>query len=274
MVDAHNHGEVRFGIRRGNDHPPRTAGQVQVAASLKIARCLDNQVHAQAGPLGHRTIGIAPQDPCLPPVDDDRILTAPDGRLDVGDQDAIVRVVFEQQRTAFGCVRIADPDVGDVQFICVPVVDDLEHLPADASKAIDCHPKCHGLFLFIGCLLEVRYAWSSETLPWHDRNCQVGHAAGVAPLVVVPGNNLDHVAVDNGGELPVDDGGAAVALQVHRHQRILAVAQDALQLPLGGGAQGCVDLLFGHRLLHVGDEVDDGHGGSGHAQCKAVKFAL
>src|SRR6478672_12243954 len=55
-----------------------------------------------------------------------------------------------------------------------------------------------------------------------DKGDQIGHAAGVAPLVVVPGDDLDHVAKDHRVQ-GADDGRVFVALQVHRDERLVRV---------------------------------------------------
>src|SRR6266498_1329052 len=70
---------------------------------------------------------------------------------------------------------------------------------------------------------------------------QVPHAAGVPPLVVVPGQHLDEIAVDDGGRSQVDDGRVWVAVEVHRHQLLVGGVEDALEGSGGRGAEGIVD---------------------------------
>src|SRR6187549_861178 len=50
---------------------------------------------------------------------------------------------------------------------------------------------------------------------------EVGHAAAVAPLVVVPGEDLDEVTAEAHRGESVDDGAALVTLEVHRDERAL-----------------------------------------------------
>src|SRR5687768_5467972 len=50
-----------------------------------------------------------------------------------------------------------------------------------------------------------------------DIRDEIGHAARIAPFVVVPRHDLDHVAEDDRVHR-ADDGGVLVALQVHRHE--------------------------------------------------------
>ena len=43
---------------------------------------------------------------------------------------------------------------------------------------------------------------------------QISHTAGVAPLVVVPGDDLNQISFQNLGELGIHDAGAGIALVV------------------------------------------------------------
>src|SRR5690349_7124803 len=94
----------------------------------------------------------------------------------------------------------------------------------------------------------------------HERQ-EVGATAAVAPLVVVPGDDLDHRPAKHHGARRVDDRGARVAAEVRRHQRLVRYAQDALHRPGCCGAERVVDLLCGGRPRDVGGEVDDAHRG-------------
>src|SRR4051794_19876418 len=69
---------------------------------------------------------------------------------------------------------------------------------------------------------------------------QVGDAAGVAPLVVVPGERFDHGAADDEGVERAEDGGVGVALEVAGDERLLAVGQDAFHGAFGSLAHGRV----------------------------------
>ena len=64
-------------------------------------------------------------------------------------------------------------------------------------------------------------AWPSETAVF-DVVAQVGDAAGVAPLVVVPGDDLDHIAQRQRVHR-AEDGRVRVALQVAGDERLLGV---------------------------------------------------
>jgi len=66
----------------------------------------------------------------------------------------------------------------------------------------------------------------------------VGHdldqAVGVAPFVVIPSNDLEQVAADDGRQLVVDDGGVAVADIITADQLLLSHIEDALVKRLFG----------------------------------------
>src|SRR3972149_2950356 len=110
--------------------------------------------------------------------------------------------------------------------------------------------------------------------PGSDVDRQVGEAAAVAPLVIVPGQYLDHVPADDHGAGGVDYRAVGIAFKIHAHQLLLAVFQDALELAGGGFLERLVDLLDGHVFLCVADEVDDGDSGGGDAQRNAVDFTF
>src|SRR5256885_3806922 len=64
-----------------------------------------------------------------------------------------------------------------------------------------------------------------------DELGDVGEAARVAPLVVVPGNDLDHVAQDDRVQR-THDRRVSVAFQIARYERLLGVIHDALERAL------------------------------------------
>src|SRR3989442_472744 len=81
-----------------------------------------------------------------------------------------------------------------------------------------------------------------------DEEGHVDHPVREAPLVVVPGEHLDELAVvRQRGLRGIEDGRCRVAVVVDRDGRLGVVLEDALQLPLGGGFAGSFALL--HRGL-------------------------
>lgn len=60
-----------------------------------------------------------------------------------------------------------------------------------------------------------------------DEGDEVEDTAGVAPLVVVPGDELDEVGVEGDTGLGVEDGGGVVAVEVGGDDLVLGVGEDA-----------------------------------------------
>src|SRR5262245_46613980 len=103
---------------------------------------------------------------------------------------------------------------------------------------------------------------------------EIGDAAAVAPLVVVPADDLHHRSVEDRRRRRVDDRAAAVAPAVSRHERVVADTEDALHRPVGGGPERVVYLLdAGRGGLGGGGVV--GPGGRRRVQeSEAVECAL
>src|SRR5262245_33118647 len=133
-------------------------------------------------------------------------------------------------------------------------------LPATSASRMVC--------LFIGRVS------GGHRQPRRDVGDQVGHPAAVAPLVVVPGDHFDHRAADDHRRLAVDDRGSLVALEVHRHERLVRHAEDALEPAVGGIPEGLVQLLDRRLAADLGGEVDDADRRRRHAQAEAVEPAL
>ena len=103
---------------------------------------------------------------------------------------------------------------------------------------------------------------------------QVGGAAGVAPLVVVPGDELDKVLVQLDAGAGVKDRGGLVADEVGRDDGVLGVVEDTLELVLGSLLHGSLDGLVGSTLLDTGSKVDNGDVGGGHTHGHARELAV
>lgn len=104
---------------------------------------------------------------------------------------------------------------------------------------------------------------------------QVNNTAGVAPLVVVPGDQLDEVGVQSNTGLGIEDGGASVTVEVSGDNLVLGVAEDTLELArLGGGLDGLLDLLVADGLLNAAGQVNNGDVGGGYTHSHAGKLAV
>src|ERR1700744_4523995 len=84
---------------------------------------------------------------------------------------------------------------------------------------------------------------------------QIADPVGVAPLVVVPGDDLHHVA-DHLGERGIDDRGERVALEIRRDELVLFHPEDTLQRTCGVLLQSIVDDLHRDWLFDRDREID------------------
>ena len=82
-------------------------------------------------------------------------------------------------------------------------------------------------------------------------------AVRVSPLVVVPGEDLDHVALEHHRLARVEDRRVRVADDVGRDDRVLGVGEDPLERALGGGLDRAVDLLDARVPGGLEGQVDD-----------------
>ena len=96
---------------------------------------------------------------------------------------------------------------------------------------------------------------------------QINEAVAVAPLVVVPRDDLVEVFVQRDAGTGVDDGGARVVHKVLRDDRRLGVAEDALQGSFGGRLQFGVDLVLARCLSGANGQIDHGNIRRGDADC-------
>ena len=68
---------------------------------------------------------------------------------------------------------------------------------------------------------------------------EVNDTAGVAPLFVIPGHELDEVGVQGDTGTCIEDGRVGVAVQVSGDDLVFSVGDDACEVPLsvnrGGG---------------------------------------
>ena len=66
-----------------------------------------------------------------------------------------------------------------------------------------------------------------------EKEDQILHTVGVAPLVVVPADDLAGVLADDLGQLAVDDAAERVALEVGGDELFIGESQNPLQLAIG-----------------------------------------
>ena len=94
---------------------------------------------------------------------------------------------------------------------------------------------------------------------------EVEHLVRIADLVIVPADDLDEGVRQRDAGLGVEDGGAGVAEKVGRDDRLVGVAEDALELALARLAHRLADLIVGGGPFKVDRQVDHGNVQRGHA---------
>ena len=103
---------------------------------------------------------------------------------------------------------------------------------------------------------------------------QVDHLAAVAPLVVVPADQLHEGIGQRDAGLGVEDGGAGFADEVAGDDILVGVGQDALHGAFRGGFDGGADVGVFGRFLQVDGQVDHRDVEGGHAERHAGELAL
>src|SRR5829696_2079779 len=86
---------------------------------------------------------------------------------------------------------------------------------------------------------------------------QVGAAVGIAPLVVVPGEELDEGSVDDDGLLGVEHRGVRVRDDVTGDDRVLGVLEEPRERPGRRLLHRRVDFLDGGLLRDIAGQVDE-----------------
>lgn len=100
---------------------------------------------------------------------------------------------------------------------------------------------------------------------------EVADTLGVTPLVIVPRDELDEVAVECDAGVRIKDGRVLVASEVGRDDLLVSVANDALVGRLGCLFDGLLDLVVGCTLLQADDEVNHGDIDGGDTERKTAE---
>lgn len=103
---------------------------------------------------------------------------------------------------------------------------------------------------------------------------EVEDTAGVTPLVVVPGDELDEVVVEGDTSLGIENGGVGIAVHVAGDNIVLSVSENALEGTVSGLLDGLLDLIVAGTLLNAGSEIDNGDIGSGDTHGHASELAV
>jgi len=88
-----------------------------------------------------------------------------------------------------------------------------------------------------------------------DVTGEVEYLVGEAPLVIIPGNELDEVAVKGDTGSGIEDGGVGIT-KVGVDNVVIHILQNTLHRALGSGLHGSADFVIG-RLLDTGGHVNN-----------------
>ena len=103
---------------------------------------------------------------------------------------------------------------------------------------------------------------------------EVNDLVGIAPFIVVPGADLDKLVGQGDAGLGVENRGTGIGIEVGGNDRLIGVAEDALQLALGSLLHGVADFLIGGGLGEVAGQVNDRNIGRRDAQRHAGQLAV
>ena len=103
---------------------------------------------------------------------------------------------------------------------------------------------------------------------------ELNKSVGVAPLVVVPGDDLHEAGVKLDTSTGVEDGGTGVGDEVAGDNLVFGVAEDSLHLVLGSMLHLLADLVVRGILGQLDGQVNDGDIGGGHAESHTSQLAV
>jgi len=83
-----------------------------------------------------------------------------------------------------------------------------------------------------------------QVLLRHVRN-QVHDSARVAPLVVVPSNELDELSTEGNTGLSIEDAGVVITDKVSRDNLLIGVRENAFEGTIGSSLVRSLDLVVG-----------------------------
>lgn len=86
---------------------------------------------------------------------------------------------------------------------------------------------------------------------------QVAHTLRIAPLIVVPRNQLHELVVEHNTSRSIEDARCRVAEEVSRDDALISVGQDTLQGTLSGIFHDLLDVFVACGCLEAYDEVHD-----------------
>src|ERR1700676_3461976 len=107
-----------------------------------------------------------------------------------------------------------------------------------------------------------------------DKLDQVTHTAGVAPLVVVPGQHFYAFVANHFGVTGVDNGRVGVSFEVGGNEFFFGIGEDALERAFRGRFERGVDGIFCGGFVDEDGEVHNADVWRGNAHGVAVEFTF
>ena len=103
---------------------------------------------------------------------------------------------------------------------------------------------------------------------------QIEESVGVAPFVIVPGDELNEVGVKGDTGLGIEDGGSGITNKVLGDDFFISVSEDTLQFTFGGFLDDLADFFVSGTLFQLDSQIDDGDVQSGDSERHTGQFAL
>jgi hypothetical protein len=137
---------------------------------------------------------------------------------------------------------------------------EVQQVASEAYKYLykNIHPASVAKYLLVGSIL------------LGDVDQEVADTPRVAPLVVVPRDQLNEVLVQLDAGIGIEDGGSGVADEVGGDDVVFGVLDDALVLVLGTSLDDSLDLIVGSLLLEADNEINDGDIDGGNTEGKTA----
>lgn len=122
-----------------------------------------------------------------------------------------------------------------------------------------------------------------------DVEGQIEESVGVAPFVVVPGDELNEVGVKGDTGLGIEDGGSAITNEILGDDFFISVSEDTLKIQIniqillrkyylqftfGSLLDDAADFFVGGTLFELDSQIDDGDVQSGDSERHTGQFAL
>src|SRR6202011_2526712 len=100
---------------------------------------------------------------------------------------------------------------------------------------------------------------------------QIDAAIGVAPLVVVPADELEEALVELDAGARVEDARMSVVDEVGGNHFVAGVSENAFEVTRAGCLESLTDFLVAGFFYGAHGQIDNGYRGRGHAERHAGK---